>query len=108
MAELLPGGGCRILQLHASLTCCIFTALLTIAFKSDQTIFTSVCVCVRCSVYVLDSNNGQSVVRSIPVIVCSGCNGHGDCDFTKVQKSTGGLYFQHAVCVCFDGKNCSD
>ena len=69
MAELLPGGGCIILQLHASLTCCIFTALLTIAFKSDQRIFTSVCVCV-CVCESVREREGRTRKVTLLLLIC--------------------------------------
>ncbi|KAK7481053.1 hypothetical protein BaRGS_00027689, partial [Batillaria attramentaria] len=54
-------------------------------------------------VYAVDSNSGQSVVRSVPVIMCSNCNGHGECDFTKARENVGTLGFRHAVCDCQAG-----
>ncbi|KAK7092486.1 hypothetical protein V1264_008224 [Littorina saxatilis] len=66
---------------------------------------------VNVQVYAIDSSQGQSVVHTIPLIVCSGCSGHGQCDFTHVQQAVGKAYFRYAVCECstgWTGANCTE
>ena len=52
------------------------------------------------SFYVTDSNNAQSPTRDITLIACSGCNGHGTCDFTRTTTSATTRGFQVAACDC--------
>ncbi|KAK7446068.1 hypothetical protein BaRGS_00040292, partial [Batillaria attramentaria] len=60
--------------------------------------------------YVTDSRGGQSSLRVVPVMMCSGCSGHGNCDFTRYSRREGRSFnFQFAVCVCepaWDGFDC--
>ncbi|KAK7092483.1 hypothetical protein V1264_008221 [Littorina saxatilis] len=65
---------------------------------------------VTLKVFAVDSSEAQSVVYTIPLIVCFGCSSHGQCDFTRVQPAVGNLNFQHAACDCstgWAGANCS-
>ncbi|XP_025078086.1 uncharacterized protein LOC112554507 isoform X2 [Pomacea canaliculata] len=64
---------------------------------------------IQISVYVVDSNGGYSPLTFVPLIVCTGCGGHGKCNTAKVRPSSGNFYFQHAVCECqpaWDGEDC--
>ncbi|KAK7478693.1 hypothetical protein BaRGS_00030078, partial [Batillaria attramentaria] len=65
---------------------------------------------VSLSFYTVDSHNAQSPVRVVPVVICSGCSGHGTCDFSLYSSAENGDYnFQYASCVCdpaWDGPHC--
>ncbi|KAK7092485.1 hypothetical protein V1264_008223 [Littorina saxatilis] len=64
---------------------------------------------VTLQVFAVDSFDAQSVVQTIPLVVCFGCSGHGQCNFTRVQTAVGNINFQHAACDCstgWAGANC--
>ena len=56
------------------------------------------CLCHCFSFYAKDSNNAQSPTRDITLIACSGCNGHGTCNFTRTSVVT--RNFLVAACDC--------
>ncbi|KAK7482987.1 hypothetical protein BaRGS_00025764, partial [Batillaria attramentaria] len=60
--------------------------------------------------FVMDSHNVQSPARSPIIIMCSGCSGHGSCDYSRYSFTDRGNYnFQFAACVCepaWDGPDC--
>lgn len=60
--------------------------------------------------YAVDSHGMLSPVRTIPVVMCSGCSGHGVCDFsTYVYTEDTSYNFRLSACVCqpaWDGIHC--
>ncbi|KAK7483626.1 hypothetical protein BaRGS_00025179, partial [Batillaria attramentaria] len=60
--------------------------------------------------FVKDSHNVPSPALSPIIIICSGCSGHGSCDYSRYSFADRGNYnFQFAACVCepsWDGLDC--
>ncbi|PVD36008.1 hypothetical protein C0Q70_02978 [Pomacea canaliculata] len=73
------------------------------------TIFLKTLDPIKIQVYVVDEVGGQSTVESLPLVVCSGCEGHGLCNESDPRDVSGDSYFQYAVCQCqpaWSGNNC--
>ncbi|XP_025078476.1 mucin-like protein [Pomacea canaliculata] len=73
------------------------------------TIFLKTLDPIKIQVYVVDEVGGQSTVESLPLVVCSGCEGHGLCNESDPRDVSGDSYFQYAVCQCqpaWTGNNC--
>ena len=56
---------------------------------------------------MVDSRNLEAGINVV-MIVCSGCNGHGSCNYTDIRTITGtNDNFRYATCICepyWDGK----
>ena len=59
------------------------------------------CVVLWCRFVVVDSKGATSPSLQIQIVQCSGCSGHGTCNFEEIRpQTTVDEFFQEAVCDC--------
>lgn len=54
------------------------------------------------SVTAVDNQNVSASPVDVDIILCSGCNSHGDCNYNITRSSTSSM-FKLASCVCYTG-----
>lgn len=54
------------------------------------------------SVTAVDNQNVSASPVDVAIILCSGCNNHGDCNYNST-RSTASSMFNLASCVCYTG-----
>nr|XP_022292249.1 mucin-4-like isoform X6 [Crassostrea virginica] len=65
---------------------------------------------VNISVTAVDNQDVSASPVEVAIILCSGCNGHGECNYNST-RSTSSSMFNLAVCVCntgYDGDDCEN
>uniref|UniRef100_A0A8W8NDF3 Fibrillin-1 n=1 Tax=Magallana gigas TaxID=29159 RepID=A0A8W8NDF3_MAGGI len=65
---------------------------------------------VNISVTAVDNQNVSASPVDVDIILCSGCNSHGDCNYNITRSSTSSM-FKLASCVCYtgyDGDDCEN
>ena len=49
---------------------------------------------------VVDSKNLEAVI-DVVIVLCSGCNGHGTCNYTNIRAvANNSDNFRYAACIC--------
>lgn len=54
------------------------------------------------SVTAVDNQNVSASPVDVAIILCSGCNSHGDCNYNSTRSTTSSM-FNLASCVCYTG-----
>ncbi|XP_078334851.1 uncharacterized protein LOC111121476 isoform X3 [Crassostrea virginica] len=62
------------------------------------------------SITVVDDKGAEASPLDVSIILCSGCNNHGDCSYNSTRPSSSEL-FKHAECIChtgYSGQDCQN
>ncbi|KAK7492745.1 hypothetical protein BaRGS_00016050, partial [Batillaria attramentaria] len=65
----------------------------------------------KIEIAVTDSQGAQSPSLKIEIVLCSGCNRRGTCDFETFRTQVGDEYYKLAVCECepyYEGDDCEN